>query len=308
MIHVICGPNAFAAQERTQELTDAYLKKSSSSISSFSEENFSAETFEIALRHSGLFQEQKIIIAKNILSLAEARQIVSKTTPHLQENSIVLILQEDNIDAALRQKMQTYISPEAFEEYPLLSSKKIASWFKSHAEKKNANISDQEIDELISAHGTNQWMLDTALELHILGAKHAESRQEDGKIIFRLLDAVTDKKIRDAFVLYHQILLSGASPEDVFWKLYWQFKNLLTVSRYEHLSPAAIKEKTSLHPFVIKKAGWALKRFTQQELESIFEWLITLWQDDKIKTRNLPGELELFFLTMRPHALPSRFL
>lgn len=308
MIHVIYGPNAFAVQKRTKELADAYSKKSSSSISSFSEENFSAEAFEIALRHSGLFQEQKIIVAKNIFSLAEARQIVSKTIPHLQENSIVLILQEDKIDAGLQKKMQKYISSEAFEEYPLLSLKKIGSWLTNRIKQKNAAINQSQIDELISVYGTNQWMLENALELHILGAKHAGSRQEDGKIIFRLLDAVTDKKIQDAFVLYHQILLSGASPEDIFWKLYWQFKNLLTVSRYEHLSPALIEEKTGLHPFVIKKAGWALKRFSKKELESALEWLITLWQDDKIKTRNLPGELELFFLTMRPHALPSRFL
>jgi len=308
MIHIVYGPNTFATQERIKELVGSYSGKSPSSISSFSEENFSAESLESALRHSGLFQEQKIIVAKNILSLGEAKNIIIETIPRLEENSVVLILQEDKLDAIFQKKIQKLVPLEAFEEYSLLSPKKISSWLKTHAKKKNAIISEQQIDELISAYGTNQWMLATALELHILGAKHITPHQKDSKNIFRLLDAVTDKKTKDAFMLYHHILLSDASPEDIFWKLYWQFKNLLTISRYEHLSPAVIEEKTGLHPFVIKKAGWALKRFTKTELESIFEWLITLWQDDKIKTRNLSGELELFFLTMRPHVLPSRFL
>ncbi|PIR69543.1 MAG: hypothetical protein COU47_02200 [Candidatus Niyogibacteria bacterium CG10_big_fil_rev_8_21_14_0_10_46_36] len=309
MIHLICGQNAFTAQERVRELQKQYAaSRPNSSISSFTEENFSADAFEHALRSTGLFGEQRIVIAKNILSSAEGRRVFWALAPLLQKSDAVLIVQESSLTTDVKKKAEKLLTKTELEEYPDFTKQKLVSWTQTQAKERRLTLTKEEAGALIRACGENPWAIIHALELRTLGMQHASTLKKNEKSIFKLLDAVTEKRPHEAFMLYHEILAEGASIGDIFWKLYWQYKNILVVSAYKHLSPSAIAEKTKLHPFVIKKAGWALERFTKQEIESTFEWLITLWQDDKIKTRDLPGELELFMLTLRPHILRSRFL
>ena len=73
--------------------------------------------------------------------------------------------------------------------------------------------------------------------------------------IFALTDAMGARSKRDAWVLYQKALASGMVPEEVFYKLMWQLKTMLTVKRTKSVS------ETDMKPFPYNKAKGFLKNF-----------------------------------------------
>lgn len=124
-----------------------------------------------------------------------------------------------------------------------------------------------------------------------------EDRQED-KSIFSVVDALSARKPRTAFAVYNRLINKGITPEEIFWKLFWQVKNLLLVSKYKSAGMPRLKiEKNSgLHPFVVKKCLAAVDRFGKEELEDLLEELLLLRHESKIGLRDLSQSLELFLL------------
>lgn len=87
--------------------------------------------------------------------------------------------------------------------------------------------------------------------------------------IFTLTDALGARNKKEAWVLYQKALLAGVSAEEIFFKLFWQVKSLLTASRVKSI------EETEMKPFTYNKAKGYLKNFKQEELEKLSEDLVS---------------------------------
>jgi len=113
---------------------------------------------------------------------------------------------------------------------------------------------------------------------------------------FALTDAVGARDRRLSFFLFHKALYSGIADEEIFWKIYRQYKNLITISGLKDGSK--ISERTGLHPYVVKKCSSFLKNYSDKELKNAFEKLMSLWVDSRLKNVELSGGLELFLLSL----------
>ncbi len=100
--------------------------------------------------------------------------------------------------------------------------------------------------------------------------------------IFSLTDAVAARDKRQAWMLYQKALASGMAPEEVFYKIVWQVKTLLTAEKTKSVS------ETEMKPFPYNKAKSALKNFKSGELEELSESLVTGYH----KIRRGEGEME----------------
>jgi DNA polymerase III delta subunit len=115
-------------------------------------------------------------------------------------------------------------------------------------------------------------------KLEKLGAKLEECTAPEVKPavdfnLFTITDAWGDRAREKAWTLFATALFKGVAPEEVFWKLVWQTKNLLLLKKTAN--PAA----TGLKPFVIQKTSRQLKNFSVPELEQLSSSLVTLWHE-----------------------------
>jgi DNA gyrase/topoisomerase IV subunit B len=115
-------------------------------------------------------------------------------------------------------------------------------------------------------------------KLEKLGAKLEECTAPEVKPavdfnLFTITDAWGDRAREKAWTLFATALFKGVAPEEVFWKLVWQTKNLLLLKKTAN--PTA----TGLKPFVIQKTSRQLKNFSVPELEQLSSSLVTLWHE-----------------------------
>lgn len=100
--------------------------------------------------------------------------------------------------------------------------------------------------------------------------------------IFSLTEVFSQRKKKEAWVLYQKALHAGLSPEEVFYKLFWQVKTLLLADKTKSAVEAGLK------PFPYNKAKSALRNFKPGELENISRNLVSGYH----RVRRGEGEME----------------
>lgn len=119
-----------------------------------------------------------------------------------------------------------------------------------------------------------------------------EEPKKKGFNLFAVSDAFSSKKRQDLWVIYHQALLAGFEPEEIFWKIEWALKNLLIVKTVT--DPTATE--TGLAPFPLKKALREAKNFTVPELQELHSQLVSTYHEARYRSRDLGLGLEKFIL------------
>ena len=100
---------------------------------------------------------------------------------------------------------------------------------------------------------------------------------------FAFTDAITSRDKKEAWIQYQREVASGLVPEQLFWAVTKQIKNLILASR-THTAVEA-----DLNPFVYKKLKAGLSNFKEGELEGISESLVIGYHD----ARRGKGEIEM---------------
>ncbi len=108
---------------------------------------------------------------------------------------------------------------------------------------------------------------------------------------FALSDALAARDRKQLWLVYQESLAAGMSEEEIFWKLAWQVKSLLTVQNSK-TPPKTMK------PFVLQKSQRALRNFKPGELEALSGELIALWHDARRGQRDFEIGLEKLVLSI----------
>ncbi len=109
--------------------------------------------------------------------------------------------------------------------------------------------------------------------------KSREAEKEEKYNPFPICDAFSSKNKTKVWILFQQALLRGVSAEEIFWKIWWQLKNLLTVKKLSESGAKNIQKESGLHPFVVKKTLSALRNFTDDELRETSANLVKLYHN-----------------------------
>lgn len=110
--------------------------------------------------------------------------------------------------------------------------------------------------------------------------------------IFSLTDALGARNKREAWLLYQKALASGLAPEEVFYKVQWQVKTLLTAQNTKSVA------ETDMKPYPYSKAKGYLKNFKANELESLSEALVLGYHSARRGQGDIETLVEKFLLKL----------
>ena len=118
--------------------------------------------------------------------------------------------------------------------------------------------------------------------------------------IFALSDSIGNQKGSEALQVLKDMLYLGQSPFQLLGFLSRHFCNLLLVKDYRSMgyNEGLIKEKTKLHPFVIKKSIRQAERFSMPQLVAALERLLQIEVELKSTTSNGEELLEQFIIEL----------
>ncbi|MEK7641973.1 MAG: hypothetical protein AAB365_03215 [Patescibacteria group bacterium] len=91
--------------------------------------------------------------------------------------------------------------------------------------------------------------------------------------IFALADAVGARDPFRAWSVYREAVDKGTEPENIIGTLFWQMKSMKLAARAKSAS------ESGLSPFVFSKAKKAAGNYSEGELNSLTEKLITVYHD-----------------------------
>lgn len=109
------------------------------------------------------------------------------------------------------------------------------------------------------------------------------------KKIFRITDSFGARQKEKTWLLCQEEFLSGTPPEDVFWKIVWQVKNLLAVKK---------GGGKGMHPFAYKKAKEAASLFEEVELKRYSDDLVDLYHESRLGKKDFLAGLERIVLKL----------
>ena len=118
--------------------------------------------------------------------------------------------------------------------------------------------------------------------------------------IFALSDSIGSKKGSEALQTLKDMFYLGESPFKIIGFLVRHFRNLILVKDYrsQGYDETQIKEKTKLHPFVIKKSVRQAERFSMQQLTTALERLLLIEVELKSTTSSGEELLEQFVIEL----------
>ena len=181
-------------------------------------------------------------------------------------------------------------------------------WIAGSVKRENKLISENTIRHFIAKVGTDMENIQKELEKLFCYTLDQDSITiEDVEAIcttqitnqiFDMVNAVADKKQRQALDYYYDLITLKEPPMRILFLLARQFKLLLEVKELDKKGMARkeIAEKTGLNPFVIGKYQAQAKAFSVKELRMIIEDSVDT--EEAIKTGKLSDMLgvELFIM------------
>lgn len=302
MLHLLYGKDSFRSKRKLNELLDFFCSKTGRlGIFKIGQENFNPAEFEELAKSTALFWGKFIVVCERLLENNFSCDFVSKNLELCaRSKNIFLFLEEDVEDNILDLFKER---AEKIQKFDLLSDVKIKKWIQEEIEKKKIKISYGATEEIIKKCANDLWCVSQEIEKFSLSSsKESYQNYFTPQAIstynpFSIGDAIANKQKRKAWILLQGAFLEGVPAEEIFWKIWWQIKNLLLVKKLSESKVRNIEKESGLHPFVIKKALLAIKNFSSQELNELSWKMVDLYHKSKRGIIDLELGLEKFIIS-----------
>lgn len=180
-----------------------------------------------------------------------------------------------------------------------LSEREQKIWVASLLKKSGKKIQESTIDFLLQKVGTDMETVSKELEKLVAytGETEVITEQEIDQIcitqveskIFLMIDAIAEKKINRAILLYRDLLLCKERPLSILFLLTRQFSILLEIKQVQsdafHKTSSELAKSLGIPAFAVKKYQMQARRFTEQILYERLQRC--LWTEEQIKTGKL---------------------
>lgn len=195
-------------------------------------------------------------------------------------------------------------------EFAPLKGKVLEKWIAEYVAAAGHKIDRQALEYLSSINSFDLQIMEQELEkllaycLHEPNITLAHVQQIVTKTveanIFALSDSIGNKNGREALQVLKNMFYLGESPFKLLGFLARHFRSLILVKDYrsQGYDEGQIKEKTKLHPFVIKKSIRQAERFSMQQLTGALERLLQIEVELKSTSANGEELLEQFVIDL----------
>ncbi len=296
MLYLIYGKDNFRSREKLNQLLAFFSSKiSDNGIFKIDAENFDILRLEELIRSRILFEKKYVVVCDNIFENKEARNFVKKNISAIAGSPNIFIFLETDLDADFLELFKK--RAEKIQEFPLLAGLKLRKWIKEKAGE--IPFADQE--EIIKNCGSDLWRASKEIEKYELSKGQTFAERKGLTFakeynLFAICDAVAERNKGKAWVSLQEGILSGILPEEIFYKVVWEVKNLLMIKKLQSAGVKNLEKETGLHPFVAKKALVGARNFTEEELRRHSFGLVNLYHDVRNGRAEFQIGLEKFLL------------
>lgn len=311
MIIFYYGTDLWRLQQQVRNMKDRYRAKYASGMNllTFDFTHQSGGELRDAIRNVSFFDEVRLCILHNVFLNKESAtnlHTLIEEQDILKDRTTVLLCAEPSAGPDLK-KIHTQLyalltsTGTTKEEYVPLAGAALTRWVNQQCSAYERTINPDAISELITRTGNDSWTLSNELSklanfcsktitLQAVKELVPTSGQEN---VFALTDALGDNNRPRAFSLLYQQLAQGTDPYGIFGAFVYHIRNLLATKQAE---PSMVAKKLAVHPFVAQKAARQAKRYTANQLSTLYQACATLDHQAKEGIRNLEDDLYAMIL------------
>jgi len=307
MFILIFGKNSYNSRQKIKEIIQEHQDKAKIRISlePFDSKEFSFEDFKNELRHGSMFEENKIIVLRDVFSNSEFRDKFLEQAKNFTKDKNIFVFYEEKNSSLGSDLLKFFREQGKLYKYDPLTKVDLERWVKKEIIDLGAEISPSALFLLIKSVGSDLWRMSAEVKkLVSYKGKGKKIEKEDVELlvkpeveaaIFKTIDAIAAKDKKTALALLYKHLEKGDSPFYLLSMIIYQFRNLLLVKDFENRTlPEITTALKPMHPFVVRKSCWLARKFSREQLEEIF---VKLFKTDlAIKTGKIKPELALELL------------
>ena len=312
MIFFLYGQDTYRSHQKLNEIIESYRKvhKSGLNLRFIEGENLNFEDMKNETQTISMFDEKKLIIFKNALSVLKDHDNALNFFKKLNDSKDIIVVYEEK-EADKRLSLVKFLGKEGrVQEFEPLEGQKLRNWAKNQIESCGGNIDSSALETLINYVGSDLWWMKNEIEklVNYRSGKKIEAADIDLLVkpkiepeIFKTIDAIAFNKNlwigkKQALKLLHEHLEKGDHPLYLLSMINYQFRNLLIIKDLieKNLPYYSILKTTKMHPFVVRKTYEQANKFTFQELKKIYQKIFQI--DLSIKTGKINPTAALDFL------------
>lgn len=319
MFLFLFGPDTFRSKRKLQEIIKQHRLKYKSGLNFAQIEADKDEEwfdhFKRRVETVSMFQENKLIVLKNILS--SPKHLQEKFKNYLEEKKIcekkdiiLVVFEEKEIkrtNALFKFLLKNALKKQEFKN---LTPAKLKIWIQKEVEKYGGKMNDEAISLLILYVGNDLWQIDQEIKKLIAFSQGRTIKENDVNTlckalldpnIFETIESISKKDKKRALALIAEHLRTGENEIKILSMIVYQFRNLLklkssTTETKSFLNIYQLQKIVGLHPFVIKKTLPIAQGFSMEELKNIYQKLLEL--DFQIKSGKIDPRLGIeMFIT-----------
>lgn len=297
MIYLLYGKDTYRSRQNLRQITRKFFDEGNPKHHFFrlTPENFNPNFFFDLVKSQTMFGGKYLAAAEELLADKNLGSLILEKILVFSESENIFVFWERELAADLLEKIKP--RAEKTQEFSPLSGVKLKNWVKAESKNLNFNVSDGVLENLIQQHGSDLWAISRALETTALDELLGTTK-EINSAMFDLTDAFASRDRKRAVWLFEKYQKIGIPTEDIFWRLSWQIKTLLTIKNLAGQPFSEIKKQTGFKEYPIKKALTAVAGFKKEELRKMFRNILTAYHRSRVGAVELDGSIYDFLIKL----------
>jgi DNA polymerase-3 subunit delta len=266
------------------------------------------------------FGERRFIVGKNaqFLTASKGKSGVSHDSDALihylknplETSVVVLTLHGDHLDKR-KKVVKELLAGARTAQFDSLKGKEAAEWVVRQLRERQVRIDADALKELLVLVGNDLHLLHQECE------KLATFVGENGVVtpkivselvprtleqdVFKLTEKIAERKLEDAFHIWHDLLFQKEEPVRILALVIRQFRLMFHVKTLagKGMSEREMAQQLKVHPYPVKLASRQARAFSEKQLRSLLAMAIAA--DQEIKSGKVDKELAVERLLFRLH-------
>lgn len=309
MIIFLYGEDSYRIKEKTKEIVGQYKKTRNSGLAlayfDFSEkkEDVFSELKNKFSQTSLFSDEKKLLVVLNLFSNKFLKEKFLDYVKELSNSKDSIILLSETSKIRQDDKLLKLLKKEAkCQEFNLLEGLFLINWIKEEFGKLKAKIDKDALEKFFLFIGNDLWRANNEINKLAYFKKGGIINKEDVDLflkpkletdIFKTIELISRRDKKQALELLQRHLDNGDNPLYLLSMINFQFRNLLIIKELsdKNLPFPMIIQKSSLHPFVVRKSFSLAQKFSFEELKKIYKKIFDI--DYNIKTGKIDPQAGL---------------
>jgi len=307
MLIFLYGSDTYRSRQKLQEIIENYKKahKKGLNLKYFEGKDLDFGEIQNEIQQTSIIAGNKMLILEDTFSNIDFKEkFLKRSKNFINSKDLILFYEQKELPAADTFFKLLKKSGKS-QELKLLEGQNLKNWIKKEFNSYGAKTEPAVIEKLINFLGNDSWQLSNEIKKLATYKKNKIIQASDVELlvkpkidvdIFKTIDAIAEKNKKQALSLLHKHLEKGDSPLYLLSMINFQFRNLIQIKSLveKNCTYQNIQKSTKLHPYVVKKSLWQIRKFSFPELKKIYQKIFKA--DMNIKTGRIDPETALDLL------------